>query len=86
MFHVFLGSADVGALTACGEEGESLENLKFTVNIESLALVLYSNDPKQVSETFQDLASKVLYKSEHNQGLVLTLWDSIPFNEPVWCA
>lgn len=55
---MFLGSADVG--TVGGEEGESLETLRFTVNIESLALVLYSNDPNQVSETFQRLL-----KAEH---------------------
>lgn len=55
---VFLASADVGTLTVGDEEGESLETLRFTVNIESLALVLYSSDPKQVSDTFWNLGSK----------------------------
>ena len=32
-----------------GEDQEDLENLRFNLNIESLGLVLYSNDPKQVS-------------------------------------
>ncbi|KAF3832059.1 hypothetical protein F7725_025724 [Dissostichus mawsoni] len=30
-----------------GEDQEDLENLRFNLNIESLGLVLYSNDPKQ---------------------------------------
>lgn len=51
IFHVFSASAAVGTLTVCDEEGESLETLRFTVNIESLALVLNSNHPKQVSES-----------------------------------
>lgn len=55
---MFLASADVGTLTVGDEEGESLETLRFTVNIESLALVLYSSDPKQVSDTFWNLGSK----------------------------
>ncbi len=32
------------------KEEEALENIKFNFNIESLGLVLYSNDPKQVSQ------------------------------------
>lgn len=53
VFSVFLPSADVGTSTVADEDRESLETLRFTVNIESLALVLYSSQPKQVSRTFQ---------------------------------
>lgn len=72
-FDVFLASADAGPLTVRDDEGESLETLRFAVNVESLALVLYSNDPKQVSEALQNLGSEVLLRSEHSQVL-LTLW------------
>lgn len=48
---MLLASAHVGKSSVSGdEEGDSLETLRFTVNIESLSLVLYGNDPKQVSE------------------------------------
>lgn len=63
IFHVFLASADVGTLTVCDEDRESLETLRFTVNIESLALVLYSSEPKQVSRTFQSLGPCLVYVS-----------------------
>ncbi|XP_029702157.1 vacuolar protein sorting-associated protein 13C isoform X2 [Takifugu rubripes] len=44
-------SAHVGKSSVSGdEEGDSLETMRFTVNIESLSLVLYGNDPKQPSE------------------------------------
>lgn len=49
---MILASADVGKSTVSGdEEGESIETMRFAVNVESLALVLYGNDPKQVSGT-----------------------------------
>ncbi|KAJ4923388.1 hypothetical protein JOQ06_000721 [Pogonophryne albipinna] len=41
-----LGAAEPVAETG-GEDQEDLENLRFNLNIESLGLVLYSNDPKQ---------------------------------------
>lgn len=53
IFNVLLASAHVEKSSVNGdEEGDSLETLRFTVNIESLSLVLYGNDPKQVSERF----------------------------------
>lgn len=50
--HFFNGSGDVGRPTVNRdeEEEEPLETMKFNFNIESLGLVLYSNDPKQVSQ------------------------------------
>lgn len=50
IFHVFLASAGVGPSKVPVEGGEPLETMSFAINIESLALVLYTNDPKQVSE------------------------------------
>ncbi|XP_074513317.1 intermembrane lipid transfer protein VPS13C isoform X9 [Sebastes fasciatus] len=45
-------TGDVGKPSVSGEEEEeeALETLKFNFNIESLGLVLYSNDPKQSSD------------------------------------
>lgn len=62
MFDVFLASADARPLTLGDEEGDRLESLRFAVSIESLALVLYSNDPNQVrvSETCWSLGSEGL--------------------------
>lgn len=47
-----MSSDDVGKLTVSSdeEEDEALEAMRFNFNIESLGLVLYSNDPKQVSQ------------------------------------
>lgn len=49
---LFSSAADPGKPTVRGDEDEeeSTETLRFNFNIESLALVLYSSDPKQVSE------------------------------------
>ncbi|XP_068584903.1 intermembrane lipid transfer protein VPS13C isoform X2 [Cebidichthys violaceus] len=45
-------TGDVGkpAVSSKEEEEEALETMKFNFNIESLGLVLYSNDPKQPSD------------------------------------
>ncbi|XP_044053106.1 vacuolar protein sorting-associated protein 13C isoform X3 [Siniperca chuatsi] len=45
-------TGDVGKPTVSSdeEEDEALETMKFNFNIESLGLVLYSNDPKQPSD------------------------------------
>ncbi|KAM6950364.1 intermembrane lipid transfer protein VPS13C [Lycodopsis pacificus] len=45
-------TGDVGkpAVSSEEEEEEALETMKFNFNIESLGLVLYSNDPKQPSD------------------------------------
>ncbi len=46
-----MSPGDVGKPTVrSDEEEEALETIKFNFNIESLGLVLYSNDPKQVSQ------------------------------------
>lgn len=47
-----MSSGDVGkaSVISDGEEEEALETLKFNFNIESLGLVLYKNDPKQVGD------------------------------------
>uniref|UniRef100_A0A671VQL1 Vacuolar protein sorting 13 homolog C n=1 Tax=Sparus aurata TaxID=8175 RepID=A0A671VQL1_SPAAU len=51
-----LYSGDVGKPTAISEEEEdgALETMKFNFNIESLGLVLYSNDPIQVNLQHQE--------------------------------
>lgn len=49
---VFTSSADIGKPTVAidEEEDDTLETIRFNFSIESLGLVLYSNDPKQVRE------------------------------------
>lgn len=49
---LFVSSDDVGkpTVSSAEEEDEALETMRFNFNIESLGLVLYSNDPKQVSQ------------------------------------
>lgn len=51
-----LNSGDVGKPTAISEEEEdgALETMKFNFNIESLGLVLYNNDPIQVSQNIKN--------------------------------
>lgn len=49
---LYLVNSDSGAMSAAGSEEEddiALETLKFNFNIESLGLVLYNNQPTQVS-------------------------------------
>lgn len=56
-----MSSGDVGKPTVSTDEeaDEALESMKFNFNIESLGLVLYSNDPKQVSQIKdEDLAKR----------------------------
>lgn len=50
---VFVSSDGIGKSTGGSEEedDEALETLKFNFSIESLGLVLYNNQPKQVSGT-----------------------------------
>lgn len=51
LLDVFMSSAEVGKPTISSDEekGEALETMRFNFSIESLGLVLYSNNPKQVS-------------------------------------
>lgn len=48
---VFMSLADVEKPTISSDEekGDALETMRFNFSIESLGLVLYSNNPKQVS-------------------------------------
>lgn len=65
MISVFMSSGDVGKPTVRSdeEEGEvALETIKFNFNIESLGLVLYSNDPKQVSQHIKNSCWWVLVR------------------------
>lgn len=43
------------------EEEEEEETMRFNFNIESLGLVLYNNDPKQVSLTIHYCKSSSYY-------------------------
>ncbi|KAG7239598.1 hypothetical protein INR49_028750 [Caranx melampygus] len=45
------GDAAISTTTCDDEADEDLESLKFNLNIESLGLVLYSSDPKLLSDT-----------------------------------
>lgn len=44
------GESDKPAGSSEGDSDEAVEMVKFNFNVESLGLVLYHNDPKQVSQ------------------------------------
>lgn len=75
MWSVFVmsGVVDKPNLSSDDEEDEALESMRFNFNIESLGLVLYSDDPKQVSGHTESLGSWIRFSQCSERSCMCSL-------------